>query len=433
MAETQQELLKRAWLEGRPGNLSAWSEAKLWAVREIWRADKESDHGLQTFAASLVTKFGSKEHPTHRAVGLFYEKIDADPEWFPGKTCRTKFGPDRALSGQQVSAIARSAQAMKARGVEPTYSMIVASCPKGVLNSETQQAVGKKRVYDVFRESCADEGAENNWEHAPRYSKKALTAQMMTKRLAFGEHVQSWGRTPTWFYNHVVWVDICNSILPRSERKASEQALARKGSKGWGSPGCEMHSSNLRGAKESLKQQSWDTIKIWWAPILTRGKLHIEAFDADFPGENEGGAAALVAKARAAVNLRFQGGATKPDTIWTDRGKGFYFPGNGRITGAYQQALRDHSFKAAFGDDASVQPGSLQELMLHETAVSWIRYRLGRTVPAKPWEESRADYTARLKMVCEEINTNLEVENLCRGFQKRIQTLVDREGGRLKE
>ena len=69
--------------------------------------------------------------------------------------------------------------------------------------------------------------------------------------------------------------------------------------------------------------------------------------------------------------------------------------------------------------------------MLHETAVSWIRLRLGRTVPAKPWEETRAEYTARLKTICEDINTNLEVENLCRGFQKRIDKLVDREGGRI--
>ena len=45
---TQQDLLRSAWLEGRTGYLSAWSEAKLWAVREVWRADKESDHGLQT-------------------------------------------------------------------------------------------------------------------------------------------------------------------------------------------------------------------------------------------------------------------------------------------------------------------------------------------------------------------------------------------------
>ena len=34
---------------------------------------------------------------------------------------------------------------------------------------------------------------------------------------------------------------------------------------------------------------------------------------------------------------------------------------------------------ATLGNDASVQPGCLQELMLHETAVSWIRVRLART------------------------------------------------------
>ena len=248
---TQQDLLRSAWLEGRTGYLSAWSEAKLWAVREVWRADKESDHGLQTFAANLVTKVGTNEHPTQRAVGLFYEKIDADPDWFPGKNNRAKFGPDKALGGQQVSAIARSAQAMKARGAEPTYGMIVASCPQAVLNSATNRPVGKKRVYDVFREHCYDEGAEEPWEHKARYSKTALTTTTMTKRLAFGNHVQSWGRTPTYFYNHVVWTDICNSILPRSEQKASEQALARKGKKGWGSPGCEM--------------QSWLRLKIIYA------------------------------------------------------------------------------------------------------------------------------------------------------------------------
>ena len=84
-------------------------------------------------------------------------------------------------------------------------------------------------------------------------------------------------------------------------------------------------------------------------------------------------------RVRAAVNIRFQGQADKPDTIWTDRGKGFYRPANGCITGGFKTALRDHSFKAVHGDDASRQPGKLQEIMLHETAVSWLRVRLART------------------------------------------------------
>ena len=81
--------------------------------------------------------------------------------------------------------------------------------------------------------------------------------------------------------------------MRRSENMASELALAGKGiSKGWGSPTCELHSSEFSGAKQKEKQQPWGTINKWWAPIPKHGKLHIEAFDTDLPSENEGGAAA---------------------------------------------------------------------------------------------------------------------------------------------
>ena len=158
MTSSQQEMLRKAWLEGRHGNLCALSEAMLWAVREVWRAEKRSLHGLQTFAAGLVTKVGTGEHPTHRAVGLFYARVDADPEWYPGKSGQVIHGPAKALTSQQASAIARSAQVLKARGVEPTYSRIVSDCPNATLNHKTGKAVDKKRVYDVFRASCRDEG-----------------------------------------------------------------------------------------------------------------------------------------------------------------------------------------------------------------------------------------------------------------------------------
>ena len=194
-----------------------------------------------------------------------------------------------------------------------------------------------------------------------------------------------------------------------------------------------MHSANLRGPKESEKQASFDTMKIWWAPILMRGKLHVEVLDVDFPGETQHGASILVSKVRAAVNIRFQGGPSKPDTVWIDRGKGFYSPCAGGITAEYKQALKDNRLKPAMGDDASIQPGSLQELMLHETSVAWIRHRLAKSVPTRAWEESRDAYTARLKGVVDDINRNCDVEGLCRAFMTRINKLVERKGGRLSE
>ena len=490
----QQEVLRQAWLEGRDGNLNALGEAKAWALREVWRANHDNDYGLLPFVAARVAKCGfDEEHPSTSALYQLFSKMDGDDAWFPGKSYQVKHGPAKALNGTCVQAIATSAMAAKKRKIEPTYKLIVGSCENAIINPDTGKPVDKKIVYEIFRKNCFDENADEPWQHKARYSKTALPGQMTVRRLAFGEHVQAWGLSAVWYFHNIVWVDLCNSILPLSETKASDQALSRKGKKGWGSPGCELATCNLRGDKASEKQNSWDTMKIWWAPILSRGKLHIEIFDANFPGENSAGAAVLVAKTRAAVNVRFQSHDTLPKIMWTDRGKGFYSNLNGRITGTaaalckkpstweerplvscehrwerggdtvsvrivwvgcdsfnprgfafytrflcrtlrgkFKLALAEHCFTAMLGEDGSIQPGRLQELMLHETVVSWIRNRLAKSVPTRAWEESRDAYTARLKACGEDINRTCRLDDLCHAFPHRIDTLVDRQGGRLR-
>ena len=144
------------------------------------------------------------------------------------------------------------------------------------------------------------------------------------------------------------------------------------------SKGSQEHSQNLRMPRHVLKLHSSDTVRVWWVPVLARGKLHVEALPDTFPGETEAGATIMVAKVKAALNIRFQGQAA-PRSVTTDRGNGFYVAGTGCITGGYQAALKTHGLRALLGEDASVQPGQLQELMLHETAVSWIRERLKKT------------------------------------------------------
>jgi hypothetical protein len=119
--------------------------------------------------------------------------------------------------------------------------------------------------------------------------------------------------------------------------------------------------------------------------------------------------------------------------VFVDRGKGFYNPSTGKITPEFSAALRECGFHAFWGDNASVQPGHLQEVLLHETAVSWLRHRLTETLPTKPWEETPAAYGTRLRQCCAAVNVDLEVENLCRAFPGRIQKLVDKKGGRLRE
>ena len=144
------------------------------------------------------------------------------------------------------------------------------------------------------------------------------------------------------------------------------------------------------------------------------------------------GAAPLVAKVRAVLAVPIRG-ASLPRTVFVGRGVGFYNAGTGGITPAFKAALAYHGFKAFMGDDASQQPGSLWEMMLHETAVSWIRRGLTWSLPPRPWEESPSAFACRLKSVVRDINARCNVEALCRELPQRVLDLHAAKGGRLSK
>ena len=123
----------------------------------------------------------------------------------------------------------------------------------------------------------------------------------------------------------MVWIDLCNEIIPTSEAKANDMALARKAGHGWMSEGCQTFSRNLKGRKESLKQKSWNTYKIFWMPVLSRGKLHVEVFGEEFPGECAQGAQQMVEKLVSILSIRFPN-QSKPKIVMTDRGQRFFLP-----------------------------------------------------------------------------------------------------------
>ena len=429
MAATPQETLRRLWLGGTRGTLCAREQARVWGLREAWNEEQDSTYGLHEHIRQKVKKIGGG-HPTGGAVKKLLQKIDEDGDWFPGKQYGEKRGRKRVLVGPKATAIASSAKAQKTSGGEPTYASILAACPAASVNPATGEPVNKKAVYTVLRELCYDETPERTWSHQIRFARQALTEKQMEKRLAWGRYMQGLPHTPNWYYKALIWCDLCNSILPRTEQKAQELALARKGRKGWMSDGSQGRPCNVRGNRDTLKQSSWGTIRVWWVPILARGKLHVELMPEGFPGETEEGARAMVARVRAAVNVRFPGGEA-PKVLFTDRGPGFFHPGTGGITGAYKAGLRDHNLRAFHGDDASIQPGHLQEIMLHETAVAWCRYKLARCVPARPWLESVEEYGTRLKKVVAEINAEHNVDGLCRELPGRVAELVAAKGGRL--
>ena len=70
-------------------------------------------------------------------------------------------------------------------------------------------------------------------------------------------------------------------------------------------------------------------------------------------------------------------------------------------------------------------------LELHETAVSWIRWRETLNRTTRPWEETAEHLAGRLKEAVQDINDTLDVEGLCRAFPRRLQKLVETRGERL--
>ena len=85
------------------------------------------------------------------------------------------------------------------------------------------------------------------------------------------------------------------------------------------------------------------------------------------------------------------------------------------------------------GDDASAQPGLLGDMMLHETAVSWIRELMGQATPARAWEETRDQLKSRIQKIVRHINVQYDVDSLCRELPDRLQQLKDVEGDKLEQ
>ena len=82
--------------------------------------------------------------------------------------------------------------------------------------------------------------------------------------------------------------------------------------------------------------------------------------------------------------------------------------------------------------NASAQPGYCADVLLHETAVSWIRHKLTATTPKRPWLESREQYAARLRQVVADINCKFAVGDLCQRFPDRIDELNNKREGTVR-
>ena len=130
----------------RAGCLSPWEEAKAYGLKEAWLTMwPDSTHGMNQWIADRlwVAATPQKYHPSAQAVGKLLKKMASDADWFPGKVYGSLGGRPPALSETNKAVIANSTMSLKARGIEPTYALIVAQCPNASINPTTGEAVSK--------------------------------------------------------------------------------------------------------------------------------------------------------------------------------------------------------------------------------------------------------------------------------------------------
>ncbi len=87
-------------------------------------------------------------------------------------------------------------------------------------------------------------------------------------------------------------------------------------------------------------------------------------------------------------------------------------------------------FRPFAGDFAAEQPPDIPDVLLHETAILWVKLRESKTKPQRPWEESREAFTVRMRGIAQEVNAHCDVEGFCKGFVKRLKQVVELKGGR---
>ena len=81
----EQSKLHALWHRARTGTMTPWTEAKAWALREIYRENnkekKNPDFGVLVYVAAKLRKKCERQPPSAEAVRQLYQKMDEDPQW----------------------------------------------------------------------------------------------------------------------------------------------------------------------------------------------------------------------------------------------------------------------------------------------------------------------------------------------------------------
>ena len=430
--------LRAAWTNAPSGRMAAVEQAKLWALRQVLKKQGEATDQYAWMGTQVRVQGGGC--PDRRCVARFFARVDADPQgWYPGKKAEG-VGRPVAMTPAKRRAIKLAAEGLKRRKILPEYSTVLVQAPAATRNPTTGAPFSRQRINKVLTTECYDPGAQKPWQFSFGPQRKPLTDAQKANRASWASRLRREGLDAAWFFRNVAWLDFGSKVIPGNPQKSLDQQVAGQNKrKRLMSPDAAQVSPNLGGSKTADKQCSWGDTRVWYAVLLARGHLGVTVFTNvdDFPGETPRGAGMLVDRLPGLLRRMLGQDTLLPRTLFTDRGPGFYHRSHGTITSEYDAACRRQGFRPWAGVDAKhgprAQPPDISDLLLHETAMSWLQARLHKSTAEVrvPWEESPKELAVRLQKVVAGINRECDVANLCKEFPDRLKDLCTRGGDRL--
>ena len=319
------------------------------------------------------------------------------------------------ITKAQENAIAKSAMTMKKKGLVPSVSAVIASCPAATLNPDTQEPFTAKVILEVFKSKCYDTCPQVPWSYTNPKNKTALSPEVKTMRVEWCKKMLQLNHHAGWYYRHCVWVDPCYTIVPGRPKTLFDQLQHNYGkAKRWMSddPQSKGSSTNFRPSPYTNKTTQWGDEKVWWFMVLAQGQVHIHVVGSQWTQDARGQAQMVTALPKVLKKM-LGSEADMPDVIFTDRGPGFYHPSSGTVCPEYYEALQQAGLKPWAGENAKWQPPDIPDLLLHETAVAWVR-KFMKQHPVKlgtNMERNISNLVEKLKEAEDHINTYYEVED----------------------
>ena len=421
-----------SWKSGKKGSLSPWQQAV--AVALLKMSDKMDVPMTYSDIAGKVTKVGGG-HLSKQAISDLAAAVAADAVWYPGKVTEhaAKRGPKPLFSAAKKLQVAKSAMALKRRGLEPTVAAVQLQTPAAATNKKTGGFFTAPTISKVFKEHCFDADPADPWCLTKPYQKTALPPAVQSARVHWANAVKEMGRGPGWYFKNCVWFDPCNTVIPAAKRTVFDYNQGIKGKRRrWMSNGSKMQSRNLMATPYACKQRQWADKRAWWFVVLFRGKVVLELMPIDWVQTGHG-MAEFVHRLPGILRKRLVA-QSMPKVVVTDRGPGFFQASSGTIVAAYKEALDTCGFRPFAGEEAKWQPPDIPDVLLHETVVSWVP-RYFKQLPFK-WTPKVDDnlklFVRRLKECERHINANYDVDGLCRKSPSRLNEQIVANGDRLK-